>query len=436
MAANRLRLKPHDQQVMVITGATSGIGLELAREAAARGTTVFLIARNVQALEEVARELADKGARAAYHAADVGVESEVRSAAAEALKLFGGWDVWVNDAGVSIFGPVRETPLEDHKRLFDTNYWGVVHGSLVAVEHLRKRPGGGVLINIGSVLGDMPIPVQGAYSASKSAVKGFTEALRMDLMREGAPVAVTLIKPSAIATPYKDHAKNLTESPVKNPPPVYDPKLVVQSVLYSTRHRVREMTVGFAGRAMTVFHNMTPALAEPLFAKVMPRLQRDKAASRRRTEDSLYEPSRDLAVGSDYQHVRKVSLFTQLQMHPLAAVGLFLAVGAVGGAVGLLMNSAQAPAETKVEAKIETKPRGRTWTPLRAAPLRRTAKLKIPRAARKAPALLPGALAALAATAASGVVVGVRRLRRRKMNGHLPAAGRRTHAKGWMELRH
>jgi short-subunit dehydrogenase len=397
---------------------------------------VFLIARNAQALEEVARELADRGARAAYHAADVGVESEVRAAASEALKLFGGWDVWVNDAGVSIFGPVRETPLEDHKRLFDTNYWGVVHGSLVAVEHLRKRPGGGVLINVGSVLGDMPIPVQGAYAASKSAVKGFTEALRMELLREGAPVAVTLIKPSAIATPHKDHAKNLTESAVKNAPPVYDPKLVAEAILYASRHRVREMTVGFAGRAMTVFHNLVPAAAEPLFARVFPALQRDKAAPRRRTEDSLYEHGRDLAVGSDYARVRKVSLFTKVQMHPLTAVGLFLAMGAVGGAVGLLVNSAKTQAEARAAlAEVEPKPRSRVQpAPLRAAMLRGPAPVRVMAVKRSGPALLPGALAALAATAASGVVVGARRLRRRKLNGHHKPG--RARVKGWVELRH
>jgi short-subunit dehydrogenase len=447
MASNRLRLKPHDQQVMVITGATSGIGLALAREAAARGTAVFLIARNPEALEEVARELADRGARAAYHAADVGVETEVRAAAGEALKLFGGWDVWVNDAGVSIFGPVRETPLEDHKRLFDTNYWGVVHGSLVAVEHLRKRPGGGVLINVGSVLGDMPIPVQGAYAASKSAVKGFTEALRMELLREGAPVAVTLIKPSAIATPYKDHAKNLTETAVKNPPPVYDPKLVAEAILYATRHRVREMTVGFAGRALTVFHNMVPAAAEPLFARVFPALQRDRAAPRRRTEDSLYEHGRDLAVASDYARVRKISLFTKVQMHPLATIGVFLAAGAVGGAMGVLVNSAKAraAAQALAEARLTraAPPRPSLAAkplagpkPLRAAMLRGSSALRVRPAVRSAPALLPGALAALAATAASGAVVGVRRLRRRKLNGHHPPSGKRARVKGWVELRH
>jgi short-subunit dehydrogenase len=413
--ANRLRLKPHDQQVMVITGATSGIGLALAREAAKRGTSLFLIARNVQALEAVAREFADKGVRAAYHAADVGVESELRQAASEAMRIFGGWDVWVNDAGISIFGPVGETPLEDHRRLFDTNYWGVVHGSLIAVDHLRKRPGGGVLINIGSVLGDTAIPIQGAYAASKSAVKGFTEALRMELMREGAPVGVTLIKPSAVATPYKDHAKNLTESAVKNPPPVYDPHVVAEAILYSTQRRVRELTVGFAGRALIGFHSAVPGVAEPLYARVLPMLQRDRKAQRRRTEDSLYHAGQDMAEASDYGRVRKLSLFTQLQMHPLAIVGGALGVGVAAGLISLFAAGRPAPTSSP-------KP-----TAARAAPLRRIRR-------RSRTPLLVGGLATLASSLAGGGVLWARRLRLRRLNGSRAFPHRPVRAKGWIEL--
>jgi short-subunit dehydrogenase len=427
MASNRLQFKPHDKQVMVITGATSGVGLALAREAAKRGTSLFLIARNAQALEEVARELADKGARVAYHAADVGVEAEVRAAAYEAMKVFGGWDVWVNDAGVSIFGPVRETPLEDHRRLFDTNYWGVVHGSLVAVEHLRKRPGGGVLINVGSVLGDTAIPIQGAYAASKSAVKGFTEALRMELLREDAPVVVTLIKPSSIATPYKDHAKNLTESAVKNPGPVYDAKLVAEAILHSSRNRVRELTVGFAGKALTAFHSAAPGVAEPLLAKLMPAMQRDSKAPRRRTEDSLYEASQDLAERSDYRRVRGRSYFTMAQMHPMAVVGGALGLGAVAGLIGLLTHK---PPRQLVKAlpNVRSLPQ-----PLaHALPFRR-------RRAIGAPVFtLTGGVAALAAAAAAGAALWVRRMRRHKLNGQaalpIPQARARSRGRGWIEL--
>ena len=240
-----LKLKTLDRQVVVITGATSGIGLSTTRRRPREAHNAG--ARNEEALKSVCDDLAGKGAKTAYVVADVGVEADVRAIAAAAIARFGGFDTWVNDAGVSIFGEITQTPIEDQRRLFETNYWGVVYGSLIAVEHFRERPGGGALINLGSVLGDLAIPLQGAYSASKHAVKGFTNVLRMELMREGAPVSVTLIRPSAIDTPYKDHARNLTGAPVKNPSPVYAAPLVAQAILYAAEHKTRELSVGASG---------------------------------------------------------------------------------------------------------------------------------------------------------------------------------------------
>ncbi len=336
MTSNKLSLKPLERQIVVITGATSGIGLATARAAAKRGAALFLIARNEEALVKLCHELSAKGVRVAYAAADVGSESELVAAADQALHAFGGWDTWINNAGVSVVGPVRETPIEDQRRLFETNYWGVVYGSLAAVAHLRRRPGGGALINVGSVLGDVPIPSQGVYSASKAAVKGFTDALRMEMLREGAPVSVTLVKPSAIDTPYKDHARNLTDTAIRNPPPVYDVNLVADAILYCAENRVRAFTVGGGGKLMAAFHQAAPQLAEPLLAWGIPRLSRDTRAVRRATDDALYEPGRDLQERSDYPAVRRTSVLNVLQMNPLIAVGAGIAVGALIGGVTLI----------------------------------------------------------------------------------------------------
>src|SRR5439155_6660231 len=114
---------------------------------------------------------------------------------------------------------------EDHQRLMQTNFWGVVHGSTVAARHLRER-GGGAIINLGSIVSDRAIPLQGMYSASKHAVKGYTDALRMELEEEGAPIAVTLVKPAGINTPFPRHAKNYMEREATLPPPVYAPEVV------------------------------------------------------------------------------------------------------------------------------------------------------------------------------------------------------------------
>ncbi len=327
-----LKLKSLDRQVVVITGATSGIGLSTARAAAARGATLVLAARNEEALKSVCDDLASKGAKTAYVVADVGIEAEVRAIAAAAIARFGGFDTWVNDAGVSIFGEITQTPLEDQRRLFETNYWGVVYGSLVAVEHLRDRPGGGALINVGSVLGDLAIPLQGAYSASKHAVKGFTNVLRMELMREGAPVSVTLVRPSAIDTPYKDHARNLTGAPVKNPSPVYAAPLVAQAILYAAEHKTRELSVGASGPILAALGAIAPMVAEPILAWAAPILQRDEEGRRGTRHDNLHQAGQDLRERAYYKGVRESSLFSSAQMRPGATLALALLAGVAASA--------------------------------------------------------------------------------------------------------
>src|SRR5579871_2107609 len=328
---NRLKLKPLREQVMVITGATSGIGLSTARAAAKRGASLIIAARNEGALKSVCEELASKGAKAAYVVADVGREADVRAIAQGAVDRFSGFDTWVNDAGVTIFGALASTPIEDQRRLFDTNYWGVVYGSLVAAEHLRARPGGGAIINLGSALSDFAFPWQGTYAASKHGVKAFTAALRMELMREHAPISVTLIKPATTDTPYIDHTKNLTEGGIKSPPPVYATPLVAEAILYAAEHRVRELTIGGIGPAIAFLTALAPSIAEPVLAIVAPILQRGSAAPALKA-DSLHQPGQDLRERTYHKGVRRQSLYTAAQMRPQATLALGLLTGLAAGA--------------------------------------------------------------------------------------------------------
>ncbi|MDQ3805316.1 MAG: SDR family oxidoreductase, partial [Acidobacteriota bacterium] len=217
-----VKLKKLSEQVVVITGASSGIGLVTARMAARRGARLVVAARAEEALKQLVEEIRAAGGEAEYVVADVGREDDVWNIAKAAHDRFGGFDTWVNNAGVSIYGRILDHSTEDMRRLFDTNFWGTVYGSQIAAIHLRRH--GGALINVGSTVSDRAIPVQGVYSASKHAVKGFTDALRMELEAEGAPVSVTLVKPGSIDTPFPENAKNLMEKEPTLPPPVYAPE--------------------------------------------------------------------------------------------------------------------------------------------------------------------------------------------------------------------
>ena len=260
-----MKLKPLSEQVIVITGASSGIGRATALSAARHGARVVLVARDAAALAALEREIAGVGGEARSMGCDVADRAEVDAAAAFAIEAFGAVDTWVNNAGIALFGRLDETPEADGRRLFETNFWGTVNGSLAAVRLLRDR--GGALVNVGSIAGDFGIPLQGLYCASKHAVKAFTDTLRIELESEGASISVTLIKPAAIATPILSHLVNTTGREPRLPPPHYAPGEVAHAILHAAEHPQRDIYVGGAGRLMSALATAAPHLADKVSAR-------------------------------------------------------------------------------------------------------------------------------------------------------------------------
>lgn len=288
-------------QVIVITGATSGIGLATARAAARRKARLVLAARNGDELARLRNELEAFSPGVAFVATDVGRKSDLEALAAMAKTSFGGFDTWVNNAGQSIFGRLDEISDEDHERLFQVNFWGTVHGSLIAAEHLKVR--GGTIVNVGSVASDFAIPLQGMYSASKHAIRGFTDAFRMELEADSAPINLTLIKPAAIDSPLPGRSRNYMANEPQLPPPAYPPHEVALAILSAATQVRRDIYVGGVGAALSMAAQVSPHLFDALAAPAM-------MASSKQSEAPLNPSGRLHASGDDAAERGRTGVFT------------------------------------------------------------------------------------------------------------------------------
>ena len=331
---------PIHEQVVVITGASSGIGRDTALAFARKGARVVLAARNEAALRNVAEEIKRIGGAAHVVATDVADPQQVDRLAQEAVNAFGRIDTWVNDAAVSEYATFEQMTDEEFRRIVDVNLMGPVYGTRAALRHMKNQ-GGGTIINIGSVLSDRAVPLQSAYVATKHALRGFTDAIRMELAREQSGVNVTLILPASINTPLFDHARSRMSRAPKPIPPIYEPSVVSSAILYAAEHKVREIYAGGFGKFLSLMNKISPRLVDWYMMK-NDRMFVEQIDPQRPNDgrDTLHAPAgaNGAARGRFGDQASSSSPYTRwIDPHPAvkgALIGAF-AIGAAAALIGL-----------------------------------------------------------------------------------------------------
>jgi NAD(P)-dependent dehydrogenase (short-subunit alcohol dehydrogenase family) len=323
--------------VVVITGASSGIGRLAALELARRGNRVVAGARNVRGLGTLVDEVRDAPGDIVPVPTDVADKTQVDRLAQTAVDRYGRIDVWINNAGVMIYARVDETDLDELRRLLDVNVVGV-HNGIRAALPVMGAQGSGIIVNIGSVESVRAFPLQGAYAATKHAVKALTESLRVELEHDGSPIRVVLIEPSYINTPLFDHARSKIGTRPQPVPPMYEPDVVVSTLLHVLEHPLDEVVVGGAGKGMTILERINPKLLDAGLKAGGLAFRAQLSDEPPRTRDNLFAPIDEPGASHGRWHslARSSSFYTQLiGLHETARRLAVLGVAAIAGLVFL-----------------------------------------------------------------------------------------------------
>lgn len=249
-------------QVLVVTGGSSGIGRATALAAARCGARIAVAARGAQALESTAREIASVGGEAHVVSVDVADAAAVDAFADAVVSRWGRIDTWINAAATSVYGEFAEVPAAQFERVIAVDVVGVANGCRAAIRQMRVQEEGGAIVNISSGLGDRSVPLQSAYCAAKHAVNGLSESIRMELEHNGLPIRLTVVKPASIDTPFFDHAASVMDAEPAPVPPVYDPSVVANAILHAAEHPARDLPVGGASAALGVLELLAPRLLD------------------------------------------------------------------------------------------------------------------------------------------------------------------------------
>ena len=329
-----MQLKPINQQVVAVVGASSGIGRETALKFAKRGAKVVVAARSEPGLASLVEEIKREGGDAIAVVADVSDFEQVKAIADKTVEMYGRLDTWVHAAATAVFATFDKQTPEEFKRVIDVSLLGQAYGAMAALPHL-KREGRGALIHVSSMEGRRALPYQSSYSSAKHGVEGFLESLRVELQHEGIPISVTSVKPAVINTPFYNNGRTKLGVKPTGIPPYYQPSLVADAILYVAEHPTRDFIVGDVGRVLDVLQRLSPELVDSLLLLLGFQLQRTNEPKSEDAPDNLYEPipAHDRVEG-DFGNLSIPSFTDWLDMNPPLKWGA-IAAAALGVATVL-----------------------------------------------------------------------------------------------------
>ncbi len=327
----KLKLKPLDEQVVVVFGASSGIGRETAKLFAARGATVVVSARTDEGLQSLVAEIARAGGRAQALPADATIFAEVQSVAERTARQFGRLDTWAHVAGVALYGLFDDLTPDEFKRVIETDLIGVAYGAMAALPHLKRD--GGAFIGVSSVLAARSVPLLSAYCAAKHGVAGLLESLRMEMRYEHVPVSVTNIMPSSINTTFFNKAKTKMGVKPMGMPPIYEPHLVAEAICYAAEHPVRDLIVGDAGKQIVALQRLSPRLMDRLMVPAAVKAQQTDEPKSADAPNNLFTPitGYERVEGDFGNQSLPFSITDWLDRHPAVRRSALL-----GGALGVV----------------------------------------------------------------------------------------------------
>ncbi|MDM9384394.1 SDR family oxidoreductase [Chlorogloeopsis sp. ULAP01] len=311
-----MQLKPINQQVVAIMGASSGIGRLAALKFAQRGAKVVVAARSEPGLKSLVDEIRSSGGEAISVVADVSEFEQVKAVANKAVTEYGRLDTWVHAAATGILAPFEKITPQEFARVVDVTLMGQVYGAMVALPYL-KREGRGALIHISSMEGRRSLPLQSPYSTAKHGLEGFLEALRVELEHEKLSISVTSILPSVINTPYYNKVRTKLGVKPTGIPPYYQPDIVVDAILYAAEHPTRDFVVGDVGKILDLLQKVSPSLVDSLLLLVGFAGQRTSEPKSEDAPDNVFAPISGYdRVEGDFSNLAIPTFLDWLDMNP------------------------------------------------------------------------------------------------------------------------